>query len=136
MPKLITLTGSSWSSSFQNPRIITLESISYHSTLTSRHALSHHCHSWQGVYFQVQENHSHQESLFLLSLIPRHHSSSSILSPVHCFFHTPLSSQHQIAVFTSHNNYSFPSSLSHFLFLPAYRMSCYQAFLHDNSLIS
>ena len=45
-------------------------------------------------------------------------------------------SQHQIAVFISHNDYSFPSSLPLFLFLPVYRTSCYQAFLHANSFIS
>ena len=110
LPKLTSLTGSS--RTFLCPRIITLEGISFHSILTNRHALSHQCHSWQGRCFQIQENHSYQESFFLLSLIPRHHSCSSILSPVHCFFHTPIPSQHQIAVFTSHNNYSLPSSLS------------------------
>ena len=47
-----------------------------------------------------------------------------------------FSSQHRIAVFTSHNNYSLPSSLPLFLFLPVYRTSCYQALLHVNSLIS
>ena len=53
----------------------------------------------------MQENHQYQELLFIPSLIPRHHSCSARVSPVHCFFHTPLSSQHQIAVFTSHSNY-------------------------------
>ena len=38
----------------------------------------------------MQENRSCEESLFLLSLISRHHSRSPILSPVHCFFHTLL----------------------------------------------
>ena len=137
LPKLTTLTTEGYfSSTFELPRYITLEGISYHSILTNRHALSHHCHPWQEMGFLQDEFRQFAESLFLFSFIPRHHSRPTILSPVHCFFHTPLSSQHQIAVFTSHNNYSFPSSLSLFLFLPVYRTSCYYAFLHDSSLIS
>ena len=135
LPKLTSLTAVG-SYTFYYPRSITLEGISYHSILTNRHALSHNCLSRQRQRFQIQENHPHEEFLFLLFFIPRHHSCSPTVSPVHCFFHTPFSSQHQIAVFTSHNNYSFPSSLSLFLFLPVYRTSCYQAFLLINSLIS
>ena len=44
-----------------------------------------------------------------------------------------FSSQHQIAVFTSHNNSSFPSSLSLFLWNS---ISCHQVILQANSLIS
>ena len=44
-----------------------------------------------------------------------------------------FSSQHQIAVFTSHNNSSFPSSLSLYLW---YSISCHQVILQANSLIS
>ena len=73
--------------SFQYPRSITLEGILYHSILTNRHALSHHCSSKQGIRFQTEDNPSYKESLSLPSLIPRHHFRSPILSPVHCFFH-------------------------------------------------
>ena len=46
LPKLTTLTTEEWGShTFENPRSITLEGTSYHSILTNRHALSHHCHS-------------------------------------------------------------------------------------------
>ncbi|KAM7454575.1 hypothetical protein BLSTO_04668 [Blastocystis sp. subtype 1] len=48
LPKLISLTESCirlFNHTFHYPRIITLEGISYHSILTNRHALSHHCHS-------------------------------------------------------------------------------------------
>ena len=131
LPKLTSLTKDSWT--FCYPRIITLEGISYHSILTIRHALSYHCHSWQAICFQMQESRSYQEFLFLPFLIPRHHTRSPILSPVHCFFHTSLSSQHQIAVFTSHHNYSFPSSLSSLLL---HSISCHQVILQANSLIS
>ena len=90
LPKLTSLTtntteGYSWT--FHYPRTITLEGISYHSIFTSRHALSHYCHTWQETCFPLQENRSHEEPLFFLSLIPRHHSSSPRVSPVHCFFH-------------------------------------------------
>ena len=132
LPKLTTLTTVEESRSFELPRIITLEGTSHHSIFTNRHALSHYCHSWQGMGFLQEEFRHCKESLFLLSLIPRYHSNPPILSPVHCFFHMPLSSQHQIAVFTLHNNYFFPSSL---LFFLRHSMSCYQAFLHDNSLL-
>ena len=92
LPKLTTLTTiipEGWISfTFCNPRHITLEGISYHSTLTIRHTLSHHCHSWQDICFQIQENRSHQEFPFLLSLIPRHHSRSARVSQIPSFFHT------------------------------------------------
>ena len=136
LPKLKSLTTTGNSAVFWYPRSVTLEGMSYHSLLTNRHALSHYCFSWKEIRFQKQENRSYKEYLLLLSLIPRHHSCSPTVPPVHCFLHTPFSSQHQIAVFTSHNNYSFPSSLSLFLFLPIYRMSCYHAFFYANSLIS
>ena len=89
MPKLTTLTTegkNSWT--FRYPRSITLEGISYHSTLTNRHALSHHCHSFQEICIQMQENHSHQECLFLLPLISRHHSRSPTVPLLSSFFHT------------------------------------------------
>ena len=137
LPKLTSLTTEGeYSSTFRYQRYITLEGIPYHSILTSRYALSHYCYSLQGTCIPIQENPSYQESLFLPSLIHRHHSCSPRVSPVHCFFHTPFSLQHQIAVFTSHNYYNISSSLTLFLFLPVYRMLCYQAFLHSNSLIS
>ena len=86
LPKLTSLTaeGNSWS--FIYPRSITLEGISYHSTLTYRHALSHHCYPPWGIW--KEKNHSHQEFLFLLSLIPRHHSRSFWLPLLSSFFHT------------------------------------------------
>ena len=133
LPKLTTLTTVEDSITFCFPRTITLEGFSYHSILTSRHALSHYCHSTQGMGFLRGGDRSHQEFLFLLSLIPRHHSRSPTVFPVPCFFHTPLSSQHQIAVFTSHNNYSFPYSLSLSLL---HSISWHQEFLHTRSLIS
>ncbi|KAK8833530.1 hypothetical protein WA577_006674, partial [Blastocystis sp. JDR] len=77
LPKLTTLTTEGDDSyTFYYPRSITLEGIPYHSILTNRHALSHYCHSFQEICIQMQENHSHQEYLFLLFLIPRHHSRS------------------------------------------------------------
>ena len=138
LPKLtsLTTTRTYLSCAFCNPRSITLEGISYHSILTNRHAFSHYCFSWHTMGFQTQENSPHEEFIFLPSLIPRHHSRSPTVSPVHCFFHTPFSYQHQIAVFISHSNYSFHSSISLFLFSHVYHMSCYQAFLHTKSLIS
>ena len=46
LPKLTTLTTEGEDSdTFECPRSITLESTSYPSTLTNRHAFSHHCHS-------------------------------------------------------------------------------------------
>ena len=100
MPKLKTLT-TEWESSctFEYPRSITLEGIVYHSILTNRYTLSHYCYTLQEMCFQVQENHSHEEFLFLLSLIPRHHSRSPILS-VTSFFHIQSPSV-SIAIITS-----------------------------------
>ena len=116
LPKLTSLTAEGEDSdTFYYPRSVTLEGFSYHSILTNRHALSHYCHSSQEMGFLQKENRQYREFLFFPSLIPRHHSCSARVSPVHCFFHTPLSSQHQIAVFTSHHSYSFPFSLSLFL---------------------
>ena len=87
LPKLRTLTAKvDYSATFENPRIITLEGISYHSILTNRHALSLHCHS--SSCFQRKENHPYQECLFLLSLIPRHHFRSPTLPQIPSFFHT------------------------------------------------
>ncbi len=94
LPKLTTLTTEGdYSGTFEYPRHITLQSISYHSILTNRHALSHYCYSWQGKCFQIQENRSHQEFLFLLSLIPRYDSRSFWLFLFSSFFHTHLSSK-------------------------------------------
>ena len=87
LPKLTTLTTKGCNSNtFCDPRIITLEGISYHSILTNRHALSHHC--WSPSCFQRKENRSHEEFLSLLSLIPRHHSRSFWLPLLSSFFHT------------------------------------------------
>ena len=89
LPKLTSLTTEGkYSITFCFPRFITLEGITYHSILTNRHALSHHCHSWQVTSFPIQENHSHQECLSLLPLIPRHHSRSFWLPLLSSFFHT------------------------------------------------
>ena len=89
LPKLTTLTTEGWISyTFLYPRSITLEGISVYSIITNRHALSHHCHSWQGKGFQIQENHSHEEFLSLLFLIPRHHSRSPTVPLLPSFFHT------------------------------------------------
>ena len=86
LPKLTTLTGVF--STFRYPRSITLEGIPYHSILTNRHALSLHCSSYQGIYFQIQESRSHEEFLSLPSLIPRHHSCSPTVPLLSSFFHT------------------------------------------------
>ena len=86
LPKLTTLAAE-YSYTFCNPRSITLEGLSYHSILTNRHALSHHCHSLQGIRFLFQENRSHQEFLSLTSLIPRHHSRFAVLSFLSSLFH-------------------------------------------------
>ncbi len=90
LPKLTSLTTSEDSATFCNPHFITLEGISYHSFLTNRHAFSHHCNSYQEMGFLLQENRSHQEFLFLLFLIPRHHSRFAVLSFLPSFFHTPF----------------------------------------------
>ena len=90
LPKLTTLTTDEGSWAFRYPRIITLESILFHSLLTNRHALSHHCNTWQRNGFPLQENRSHQESLFPPSLISRHPSRSFRLPFLSSFFHTPL----------------------------------------------
>ena len=114
LPKLTTLTGVYCT--FRYPRIITLEGISYHSTLTNRHALSHHCHSYHGMCFLREENHSYEEFLFLPYLIPRHHSRSPAVYPVDCFFHT-----HH-----SHPNTKSPFSLHTAIppFLPLFHSFC------------
>ena len=89
LPTLTSLTAERWNSlTFCFPRSITLEGTTHHSILTNRHTLSHHCYSWQDTCFQAQENHPYQECLFLLSLIPRHHSRSFSLSQIPSFFHT------------------------------------------------
>ena len=88
LPKLVFLTTIQDSTSFCYPRSITLESVSSSNNLTNSYTLSHHCGSWQRTSIQIQENHSCKEHLFFLLLIPRHHSRSSTVSPVHCFFHT------------------------------------------------
>ena len=90
LPILTTLTTVNGSSTFYSPRSITLEGMSYHSVLTSRHALSHHCYSYRGHCFQTQYNRSHQECLSLLSLISRHLSCSFFLPLLSSFFHTHL----------------------------------------------
>ena len=88
LPKLTLLATCDDSASFYNPRIITLEGFLCHSILTNRHALSHHCYSLQEDCLQKEEDRSHEESLFLLSLIPRHHSRSFSLSLLSSFLHT------------------------------------------------
>ena len=122
LPKLITLTGSG--DTFRYPRSITLEGISYHSILTNRHALSHHCYSSQGCCFLLQENPSYEQFLFLLSLIPRHHLRSPKVSPVHCFFHIPIPTPNRRFHFTQQLLSSFLivtlsilTSLSHVMLL-------------------
>ena len=91
LPKLTTLTTEvDYSYTFYQPRIITLEGTSIHSTLTNRHALSHNCYSGQDICFPKEENRSHEESLSFLSLIPRHHSRSPTVPLLSSFFHKPL----------------------------------------------
>ena len=87
LPKLTTLATIGNSAVFWYPRSITLEGTSYHSILTNRHAFSHHCCALQEMGFRTQENRQYKEFLFLPSFIPRHHSHSPTVSPVHCFFH-------------------------------------------------
>ena len=89
LPKLTSLTTEGEDNyTFLEPRHITLEGISYHSTLTNRHALSHYCHSLQEECIPIQESRSHEENLSLASLIPRHHSRSQKVSQIPSFFHT------------------------------------------------
>ena len=89
MPKLTSLTAKKWNSyTFRYPRIITLEGIPYHSILTNRHTLSHHCYSLRAHCIPIQENHPHQEYLSLPFLIPRYHSRSPRVSQIPSFFHT------------------------------------------------
>ena len=106
LPKLTTLTIDEDSWTFRDPRIITLEGTSNHSILTNRHALSYYCYSWRGC-FQTQENHSYQEFLFFLSFIPRHHSSSPTISPIHCFFHILIPTPNRRFHFTQQLLFSF-----------------------------
>ena len=88
LPKLTLLATCNDSASFYNPRIITLEGFLCHSTLTNRHALSHHRYSLQEECLQKEEDRSYEESLFHLSFIPRHHSRSFSLSLLSSFLHT------------------------------------------------
>ena len=88
LPKLTSLTTTISSFSFCSSRFITLEGTSYHLSITNRHALSHHCYSYQGLCFQREDNCSYQEFPFPVSLIPRHHSRSPMLSLLPSFFHT------------------------------------------------
>ena len=89
MPKLTSLTTEgSYSYTFRYPRSITLEGIAYHFVLTSRHALSYYGHSLRESCFLREEIHQYNESLFLPSLIPRHHPRSPTVSILHFFFHT------------------------------------------------
>ena len=89
LPKLTSLIREREdSSTFYNPRSITLEGNSDLVVFTSRLTLSHHCYSWQELCFQREENRSYKEFHFLLLLIPRHHPRSFWLSQVFSFFHT------------------------------------------------
>ena len=89
LPKLTSLIRErEYSSTFYNPRSITLEGDSLCLNLTYRHTLSHHCLSWQELRFQIQEYPSYKEFHFLLLLIPRHHPRSFILPQVSSFLHT------------------------------------------------
>ena len=113
MPKLTSLTTEGRESkAFHNPRSITLEGMSYHSILTNRYALSHYCHSYQGMGFLREENPPHQEFLFLLSLIPRHHSRSPKVSPVHCFFQTLFIFHSQLLIIHTPTQHHPPISTS------------------------
>ena len=104
LPKLTSLTTEGdYSWSFIYPRSITLEGISYHSTLTYRHTLSYYYHSPLCIW--MQKNHPHQECLSLLSLISRYHSRSPTVPLLPSFFHTR---------FTIH---SLQTSHSHFITL-------------------
>ena len=89
LPKLTSLIREREdSSTFYNPRSITLEGNSDLVVFTSRLTLSHHCLSWQELRFQIQEYPSYKEFHFLLLLIPRHHPRSFRLSQVSSFLHT------------------------------------------------
>ena len=90
MPKLTSLITVDYSSSFRNPRIITLEGNSCPSILISRYALSHQCYPCQGACFQREDDRSYEEYLFFLSFILRHHFCSSVLPRVFSFLYTPL----------------------------------------------
>ena len=88
LPKLTSLTTVEDSLTFTNPRSIILEGSSYGLNLTYRHTLSHHCCSFQGICFQMEEDYGWMEFLFHASLIPSHHPRSFRLSQVSSFFHT------------------------------------------------
>ena len=88
LPKLTSLTTVEDSLTFTNPRSIILEGSSYDLNLTNRHTLSHHCCSFQGICFQMEEDYGWMEFLFHASLIPSHHPRSFCLSQVSSFFHT------------------------------------------------
>ena len=90
LPKLASLVTTRISHTFMHVGRITLEGTSYHSILTSRHSLSHQCCSCWEVYLQKLGIHSCQEFLFLLLLMPRHHSRSPAVYPLHCFLRTLL----------------------------------------------
>ena len=88
LPKLTSLTTDKDSLTFCYPCSITLEGDSYGLNLTSRHTLSHHCCSFQGICFQMEEDYGWMEFLFHASLIPSHHPRSFRLSQVSSFFYT------------------------------------------------
>ena len=90
LPKLTSLTTDKDSLTFCNPRSITLEGSSYDLNLTNRHTLSHHCCSFQGICFQMEEDYGWMEFLFHASLIPSHHPLSFCLSQISSFLHTQL----------------------------------------------
>ncbi|KAK8826866.1 hypothetical protein WA556_004453 [Blastocystis sp. ATCC 50177/Nand II] len=104
LPKLTTLTTDEDSHTFYSPRSITLEDMPSLTTVTLNKGWAFKCKKTVNV---KNITPALQEYLqFIVSFT--------------------FPSQHQIAVFISHNDYSFPSSLPLFLFLPVYRTSCYQ----------
>ena len=107
---------------FCNPLTITLEGISYHSNLTSRHSLSQYNCSRKGRYLLKEEDCEYKKILFLPSFIPRHHASSQVLSLVFSFFHTLLS-------------HSFSSTVSLCAF-PIHQFGCILSVTNANRVIS
>ena len=99
LPKLTTLT-TEGGSSFFNPHSVTLEGISYHSIITSRNALSHHCHSWRGLRFQKHERRSYQECHHSSPLMSRYHFRFAALYPISSFFHTQFHKSIHISHYT------------------------------------
>ena len=93
LPKLTILTALGESSTFENPRSITLEGVSYCSILTNRHTRRFYCISLHIKGFRKEEKGPYEEFPCLPSLIPRRQSPSLTVSIISCFFYSQTHDQ-------------------------------------------